>query len=408
MCRISSLKVGLETRESVGDAWVRPPDPATTRDRALSRGPRGATVRTVQDERVAPSRHVPALNLRDPGISPPTGLRAAFRALRPLVGVAAIDAAGSATPLERFAMAGDPPAVASCIPLESSGPHTVSTDASPEVAAFLDGVQRSRVVGHIADSPLVLATVGAVIQERADRRLITWRDPALRVLLLASRVHVGDEHWEALEATGLGPIDVSDPGRNELPLHPLAVRARALEFVAQEREALERRVAAEWCRTESRWLWIDGGISGNLAIDAATAAFGVVKSHTTLYGDAAALRSTLRLSVGERSALFLVQHRARRAVASWYLRMHTGHGGDPLHGLLRVEVAPPSTLFHPNDTRYEHPDAEAVQALAQRADDISAWMLAERAPIALPDARWDTLTYGVYACEQFLKAVIGA
>ena len=71
-------------------------------------------------------------------------------------------------------------------------------------------------------------------------------------------------------------------------------------------------------------------------------------------------------------------------------------------------VAPPSTLFRPDDTKYTRPEPSAVLALAQRAGEISAWMLAERAPIALPDPRWDTLTYGVHACEQFLKALVGS
>ncbi len=294
------------------------------------------------------------------------------------------------------------------MPLESPGPRPVPLDAETGIAAFLDGVQRSRVIGHLDSSPLVFATVAAVVRERRDRRLSTWGVPRVQHLVLASRAHVGEAQWAALESTGIAPLDVSDPGRNDLPLHPLAVRARALDFVAQERESLERRLAADWCRTEQRWLWIDGGISGNLAVDAAASAFGVVKSHGTLYGDAESLRSTLRLAVGQRSPLFLVQHRARRGVASWYLRMHTAQDGDPLHGLVRVEVAPPSTLFRPDDTKYTRPEPSAVLALAQRAGEISAWMLAERAPIALPDPRWDTLTYGVHACEQFLKALVGS
>lgn len=340
-------------------------------------------------------------------ISPDTGLRAALRTLRPLVGAGAVSAAGTAVPLERFALSGDPPAVASCVPLEGPGERTVPTDVTPGVSAFLDGIQRSRVIGHLADSPLVFATVAAVIRAREDRKMFTWSAPRVRHVLFASRTHIGETLWASLEATGIEPIDVSDPGRNDLPLHPLAVRARALDFVAQERETLERRLAAEWCRSEQRWLWIDGGISGNLAVDESATAFGVVKSHSTLYGDATALRATLRLAVGERGPLFLVQHKARRGVASWYLRQHTAADGDPLHGLLRVEVAPPTSLFRADDTSHANADAGAVATLARRADEISAWILAERAPVARPDPRWDTLTYGVYACEQFLKALVG-
>ena len=335
------------------------------------------------------------------------GLRTALRALRPLVGSRAIDAASSAPPLERIALISDPPSVASCVVLESQRARVMSSSSAPGVSAFLDGIQRSRVLGHINGSPVVFATVAAVVRERIDRRMTTWSRPRLRHLILASRERVNEHNWNALAASSLPLVDITEKASVEPLLHPLSVRARALELIAQERETVERRLAAEWCRTETRWLWIDGGVSGNLAIDDTSTAFGVVKSHNTLYGDAAALDTMMSLTVGERGPLFLVQHRSRRAVASWYLRVHASDDGDPLHGLVRVEVAPPSSMFAAADPEGARPDANAVQALTNRADEISAWILAERAPIALPDPRWDTLTYGVYACEQFLKAIIG-
>ncbi|MEQ1691202.1 MAG: hypothetical protein ABMA00_07955, partial [Gemmatimonas sp.] len=93
----------------------------------------------MQDERVAS----PDTDTRaNAGIWPQGGLRAALRALRPLVGARAIDAAGSATPLERFAMAGDPPAVATCSMLEEPGTRRIEVGADVGVDAFLDGIQR--------------------------------------------------------------------------------------------------------------------------------------------------------------------------------------------------------------------------------------------------------------------------
>lgn len=290
--------------------------------------------------------------------------------------------------------------------LESNIGHAMPTSAAAGVRAFLDGIQRSRVIGHLNGSPIVFATVAAVVRERIDRRMSTWGEPRLRHLVLASRARVGEQHWSAM-ASSLTLLDITENDTIEPLLHPLGVRARALEVIAQERETIERRLAAEWCGAESRWLWIDGGVSGNLAIDENSTAFGVVKSHNTLYGDAASLDTMMALDVGERGPLFLVQHRSRRAVASWYMRVHASDDGNPLHGLVRVEVAPPSSMFAANDTERAHPDPVALQALTRRADEISAWILAERAPISLPDPRWDTLTYGVYACEQFLKAIIG-
>ncbi|MCC6244495.1 MAG: hypothetical protein IT353_16755 [Gemmatimonadaceae bacterium] len=350
------------------------------------------------------------------------GLRAALRAVAPLVGRRAVEAAGAAQPLERFGLLGDPPTISGCEPLEAPGARPMAVGIDPGVSAFLDGVQRSRILGHVAGAPIVFATVAAVVRERgkaanAPRVLTTWDAPLVTHLVLASRATIGESAWGELEGAGLSPVDLSTPPRGAQgtgptgeaePMHPLIVRSRALDLVAQERESIERRLAARWCGRETRWLWIDGGISGNLSVDATTTAFGVVKSHHTLYGDAVMMHATLALAVGERSPIFLVQHKARRAVASWYLRLHQADDGDPLHGLVRVEVAPPPGLFAPHDKDRTTPDAAALAHLSSRANEVSAWILAERGPLALPDPRWDTLTYGVYACEQYLKALIGA
>ena len=168
---------------------------------SLSRRGWGASVRFVQDERVAPGVQIPVPIAVTPvpiavtderalgGIWPQGGFRAALRALRPLVGARAIDSAGTSTPLERMAMAGDPPTVASCVMLEELGARAIGMDAVPGVSAFLDGIQRSRVVGHINGSPIVFATVAAVVRQRIDRRMGTWNEPRVRHRILASRVH---------------------------------------------------------------------------------------------------------------------------------------------------------------------------------------------------------------------------
>lgn len=360
------------------------------------------------DERVAPFGHlsdVPASS--DVGIEvqiPPRGLNAALRALRPLLGDSAVRSAHTAVVLERMSQPGDPPKVADCVPIEDGSMSfgVTAHRASTGIRAFLDGIQRSRVIGHVNGSPIIFAAVGAVVRTRVDRQLSTWRTPRIKHIVLAARSQVGETAWTALDAAHVSPVDVE----TELP-HPLAMRARAVELVAQERETLERRLAAEWCQAESEWLWIDGGISGNLAVDSEASAFGVIKSHGTLYGPVETIRAILGLTEGRRSNVFLVQHRSRRAVASWYLRVHTSASGDPLHGLVRIEVAPPDALLRDRAMELHEFDADAVRAVVERADTISAWILAERAPVALPDPRWDTLTYGVYACEQYLKALIG-
>jgi hypothetical protein len=35
---------------------------------------------------------------------------------------------------------------------------------------------------------------------------------------------------------------------------------------------------------------------------------------------------------------------------------------------------------------------------------VSRWILAETSPVAMPDARWDKMAYGILNCEEYLKA----
>jgi len=330
--------------------------------------------------------------------------RTALRVLRPIVGDAAIHAAGTAAPLERMQLRSDPPTVSACDAIEAPAVRRVQAARATTVAAFLDGIQRSRVIGHVHGSPLVFGSVAAVIRQREQRRLETWDVPRVQHALYASRAELGDDTWSQLEASGLPLRDVAEAkSESDMLTHPLAVRGRALEQIAYERERLERALAAEWCRREQRWLWIDGGISGNPAVDEHASAFGVVKSHRTLYGTPSVLRAVLTLREAERSPTFLVVHRARRAVVSWYLRLRETASGDPLHGLVRVEVAPSMAV---RDAL--HLDDHTRDIIGAQATLLSSWILAERRPLSLPDPRWDTLTYGVHACEMYLKALVGA
>jgi hypothetical protein len=73
-------------------------------------------------------------------------------------------------------------------------------------------------------------------------------------------------------------------------------------------------------------------------------------------------------------------------VYSWYLRLRDFTGHDAMWGLVRVEVA-------------------ETDRITERADEVSRWVLAEMAPNAMPDTRWDKMAYGVRNCETFLRAI---
>jgi hypothetical protein len=54
--------------------------------------------------------------------------------------------------------------------------------------------------------------------------------------------------------------------------------------------------------------------------------------------------------------------------------------------------------------RLERPAADGV---VEEATAVSRWLLAERAPIAAPDERWDRLLYPIRQVEEYLRARAG-
>jgi hypothetical protein len=181
--------------------------------------------------------------------------------------------------------------------------------------------------------------------------------------------------------------DTADPDDAPATQHPQEHTARALTAVQRAREAAELVLLAEWAARGHGPLLVDGGISGSVDGSRSDRVVGVVKSHRTLYADAAALPLVLGLREDERTTAVRLSSPRRNPVASWYVRLRDAAARGPLAGLVRVEVAPTSDL-------------------TARADLVSRWLLAERAPVALPDARWDVMVYGVRECEQYLSAIL--
>lgn len=266
----------------------------------------------------------------------------------------------------------------------SVAPRLVPGTPEPGFAAFLDGIQRSVVLRSGRPSvPLVHGTVGAAVRRRrGDRGLETWGGGALvRRAIFAPLSRVDAAIRDALEGGGFPLVDTEADG-----IHPLEVLGAAREAVQRVREQVEATLAARWCEAETAPLYVDGGVAGLGEPAASDAVVGVVKSHRTLYGGAAAIDVVTGLDAGSRTTAFAVSSRRRARVASWYLRLRTGDGADPFDGIVRVEVAEAS--FSPG-----------------RADAVSRWILAERAPVALPDSRWRVMPYGIRDVEEYLRAV---
>jgi hypothetical protein len=298
----------------------------------------------------------------------------------------------AAAPLEAQREADAPPRVEAASPVEGEALRARAVPGEPVVgvAAFLDGIQRSQVRAHAAGVPLVHGAVAAAVRERVDRRMRVWGEPhrshALylpRPLLDAAQLARLEDRCPVVDT--LAGYDRDVP----LPRHPGDLAARALTAVQRERERAEQALAAQWIRERREPLLVDGGISGTEEIARSAHVVGVVKSHRTLYVVGDAVQTVLGLREGERSTAMALSSPRRTPVATWYLRLREPGNRGPLFGLVRVEVA-----------------LDSSDVIPARADLVSRWLLAERAPVALPDARWDVMVYGIRECEQYLTSIL--
>lgn len=297
------------------------------------------------------------------------------------------------SPLEIGSTSYDAPRLISATVLEGAAlrAHAVLGTSDAGFQAFLDGTQRSQVATYVGAAPVVQGTVAAVVRERRARRMHTWREPLVETRVYAPRAMMKADIWNTLELEyGETLVDTTDVA-TEVGSHPFALRDAAVHRVQEHREQLEQRLAEEWCRTADGALFIDGGISGNDRVACSRQTVGVVKSHHTIYAEGESLATVLSLGARERSSVFRVASAKRTPVASWYLRLRDRAGFDPMWGLVRAEMAMPA--------------GTDVDRIGDTADEISRRILAEVSPLALPDARWDKMVYGVRDCEEFLRAV---
>jgi hypothetical protein len=320
-------------------------------------------------------------------------VRRALRAALPGVAGGLEDAS---EPLERTALASEPPRMKATPLLEGDRLRAHPLRGGPEVvfAAFLDGVQESRAAMYADGVPIVHGRVGAVIRAREERRLTTWIRPLMQSSLYAPRRLLSPAVWSAIRGLDLTTVDTGvDEGLPEVA-HPYELVRRAIHAVQRDRERLERELAERWCAAARSPLYVDGGLPRGERSATSPWCVGVVKSHHTLYAADAGLRTVLALPEGSRSSVFHVEPSWGSSVASWYLRLRDPQGRDPMWGLVRVEIA-------------LTPDLTTSQVLSARAEQVSRWIMAERSPLSLPDSRWPGLAYGIRDCEEYLRAVSG-
>ena len=222
-----------------------------------------------------------------------------------------------------------------------------------------------------------MAEIAAAVRERQDRRLHTVVE-ARRMVALGrpSALAAAGDSLDKLQAVPLSEDE---------PPHPLRDLVNAGHALDQARGALEVIVGDRYRAGSDGWLVLDGSLSVSPRWAEDPRMVAISKSHSILPFDGADLEQYLRLPCAHRSSVYAPATRSLAPVRAWGLRLWPWEGKDLLHGLVRVEVAP-------------------ANESTERANEISRWILAERAPVSAPDRRWDRLLYGIHSVEQYLKA----
>ena len=298
---------------------------------------------------------------------------------------------------------------------EPPGPRELGNhDGTSRLCYFLDGVQSSREIGRIEMAPVIVATVAAAIVNRCDRRFsrMPLESPPTVVQAVILPRSTGDvkveAFWELLLTAGF-----SELGPDEVPSSPhlvldsaeympeanlsdyVGMRERARARVRTLRERLEGGMLRRWelddrtLEDSDAWIAVDGQLRD--IRESNRRAIGLIKSVARPEFVGKDVGMLLDLEPGMRTTSFVPDWQLQRSPAehraSWYLRMWPPQrGADALGSLMRVEA--------PRDTEPE------------QIDEISRWILAERAPLAKPDPRWSAMIYPIHHVEKILKPLV--
>ena len=286
-------------------------------------------------------------------------------------------------------------------------------DGTSRLCYFLDGVQSSREIGRIEMSPVVVATVAAAIVNRCERRFsrMPLENPPVVVQAVILPRSNGDPSvgafWDLLLAAGfseLGPDEVPSSPHLVLdsaeyiagadPSDYVGMRESARVRTRSLRERLEGGMLGMWelddqVLDSDDWIAVDGQLQDLPGSN--RRAVGLIKSVARPEFVGRDVSMLLDLEPGMRTTSFVPDWQLRRSPGdhrtSWYLRMWPPQrGADALGSLMRVEAA-----------RDTGPD---------QVDEISRWILAERAPLAKPDPRWPAMIYPIRYVEKILKPLV--
>ena len=285
--------------------------------------------------------------------------------------------------------------------------------APSRLRAFLDGSQKTLLVWRIGLVPIVVTVAAAAILHRDERGNPSVMPTTLKLRhawLIPRRT--GDPELARLLATldaqgmdVIDPLAYLDDDAYAAVANQYGKMVEAAYVAARGvREDVESGLLDWWGKRASGapdgdWMVVDG----RLRLDVPNAV-GLVKDVTSQHLVGQEAVDVFELAPGHRTSAYRPKDN-RRSVPEddlaaptatdhhrptlWYLRLRDHQGQDARHALVRVEA--PS----------------AVTGTAE-IDRLSAWVMAERAPRATADARWDTLLYPIHYLELILKRHIAS
>jgi hypothetical protein len=242
---------------------------------------------------------------------------------------------------------------------------------------FLDGAQRTWPAMYDGFAPICIAHTSAALLERRGREVL----PPIEEWYLGDReAYVPSQSNKAnklAQLFGIVAVKVEDSATGAKMQDEIA------DAVSKRREDRETALAKKFTRGR---LLLDGGF--NVPVPDDVFAVGLVKSHRRQYfSSRQRVEKILNLKTGQRSSVF--RREANTATGghaySFYLKLHDGPQQGPMYGLIRIELPP-------------------RQEMLKQASEIASWLMCERCPLSMPDARYDKLLYPIRLVEQHLKA----
>ena len=221
--------------------------------------------------------------------------------------------------------------------------------------------------------PIVLGTVAAVIRERRETAAATRGSTTAGVASTCHARTLQKTHGNGCPPRGLPLADTSAgvaPESTSIRWRCAKRRFTGCRKIGSARSRRWRSSGVRARRAAAHRRWHQRLRAGG---NARRRAVGVIKSHRTMYAERRGARDDLRAwRARSGRACFCVTSPKRTAVRELVLADARAVGRDPMWGLVRVEVVAPDAITD-------------VAELARRANDVSRWILAEAAPVALPD-----------------------